>query len=450
MKKSLLGLNACIFLLATFSFTQHRSLIRSDTEQQESHVSVINVKKIESKSKSKLRMANVDDGINYVSHNESKKINDVKVEHADKSAKESISSSSILGGQQFRESGHTENKIRDNSPKPRNTRFFHLEPQNFIKEFVACIRDPECQVFYHHIQKASGTYIGSRLFPWMNLKFPNPMQSELLEKQNATGRSIRMNITEWCCHEPLMKRLQQNEEKFCRYKFSPWEVNSKQMSNILDICFYQKASNESKTNPSDHRILRQNEVPFTRAAILVAYREPINRTVSLVHQICNEPKESSFRDQVLRGNWNTLNFNKNITAIQEVSEACQRCSYNHNTEGHHFYKDDAEIWNHLVNDTNNMLAGIGDLIQFIDEREDSMNDLRKRSVLPFIMDVKYVSSFFQMLNQQFSQLQLPYGAKNSEKPFRVCKFDITLAPEMRKGLASGESLYQKLTTGFKP
>jgi hypothetical protein len=424
-----------------------------------------------------------------------------------------ISNSSTLLSRPKQEANQEAMMIANASAQQKNASshfFFQKNPTVFVDNFESCIRDPECQVFYHHIQKASGTYIGSRLFPFMNKNFPHPMRSKMWERdrEQMEGQPSVMNLdgAKWCCHEPLMERLRKKPENYCHYKFSTWEVSAAQMSQVIDICFgRQLAENNINSRrllvEGSERIVRhdqpihdtsngsahitsnlrrhtseetasqeeqqyqndQSSSLFRKAAVLVAYREPVARTVSLIHQLCNEPNDNDLRSEIVRGNWNTLQFSKDVSNIQEVIDACHRCSYsnvtnddapsmNSNITKSHEYKNDVEIWDHLVRDTINVLEGVGALVTSMSQKSasygNSYGSTDSNTIRTFVVDVKDVTALFEQLQARFPAPRIVNGAVNSQKPFRVCHFDIDNAPQMVQKLAPGQELYAQLSNGI--
>jgi len=388
-------------------------------------------------------------------------------------------------------SNSTIDTIRTEAWGNSTVHFFHLNKRTFVDRLQLCILDPECQVMYHHVQKASGTYIGSRLFPWMNNRFPNAMRDAWKQHQQAEYEQQQLqehiqymlrnkNITfepppletlqefkpmtldpsQWCCYQPFMNKFLSKPVNYCGYKFSTWEVNTKQMTDIANICHFQQNINvkqegqtmfkKPKTNVVDTRKAHR----FTRAAVMVSYREPVSRTTSLVHQLCNEINGANLlRWQIINGNWNSLNFTKTPTAIQEVIDACRRCNYTAQSQNtSRAYENDAEIWNHLVRDSNNILNGVSYLARSIQQRNQYELDKKERGesrlAETFALDTQDVSEFFKDLQSRFQDLKIPAGDENSKRPYRVCHFNTTSYPVMMAGLLDGQQKYKSLTLGI--
>jgi len=368
--------------------------------------------------------------------------------------------------------------------------FFHLNNQTFIDRLQMCILDPECQVMYHHIQKASGTYIGTSLFQWMNTQFPNVMQDlwkqhqqfiyeqQQLQELNAymlednymsfepmplkildKFKPMKLDGREWCCFGSFMNRFIWNPDDYCGYKFSSWEVNAKQMVDIVDTCqsqqnFHFLAQGQTRFHkPMKDVVHNRKSHRFTKAAIIVTYREPVGRATSLVHQLCNEISFSRVRLQIQSGNWDSLNLDKTPRGMQELFDACRRCNYNGQSNNSSLtYANDAEIWDLLVMDTNNILKGVGYLARAFQKRNEyelEQNNLGDPSLAEvFVLDTRGVSSFFNELQARFRNRPIPQGEVNSNKPFRVCQFNTTTFPDMMAGLREGQQIYDDLTLGI--
>jgi hypothetical protein len=479
-------------------------------------------------------------------------------------------SSTITGDTSKHNSTHTNN----------NVYLFHADPTHFLDEFEGCIRDVHCQVFYHHVQKASGTFIGSVLFGWMNNRFANPMRREgpvrpstavkrppprgrakalmnknaaykrnnnnvrpwqPLQQNNNNNKRVQVKMPpnnnhhsrrrrrrrrklqlvrtarmssmrtqqrqlaqqqaakvmsfdggKWCCYGPLMDRLRLHPEDHCRYKFSSWEVNADQIGTMLDTCFYNQTrwrqkeqlqeqqkkesvkrffgfgpSSETPEPPQskddNNKDGDGDDYPFTRAVVLMAYREPIDRTVSLIHQLCNNG-DNILLNQIIRGNWNSLEFAKG--AGQEVVDACHRCSYTQSDKEHpsnppKHYTTDAQVWDCFVRDTNKKLKGISQILQAVTDMNRKQQQTKEllasgpSAVAParlvdgtFIMDTKDVTSFFEQLQKRFPTKRFPKGNANTKRPYRVCHWDMDKAPGMVKNLSPSTEIYSNLTIGL--
>ena len=331
----------------------------------------------------------------------------------------------------------------------RNVTFFHKNGNEFINTLVECIRDEHCQIFYHHVQKAAGTYIGSRLFPWMNNRFPNVMITEIREglaqqpqpPKSKTSKWIQFSNQKWCCYDKVMQNMRRDPQQFCRYKFSTWEITAKQMAEVMDTCFFR-----NKSKPLQRSENNRKAYNYTRAVVLVTYRDPIERFTSLVHQLCNVGSDfyKATARQILAGNWNTLQFIKSPAALKELSDACGRCAYN--TKGRYLspkYANDADIWDRLARDTIRVLNGVSELIGLIQAK----NQISTKHAHTLVLDSKDVSIFFRRLQNNFPNKPIPLGHKNEKLPFKTCYFKTKTFPRLMKSLLPGREVYHKLTLG---
>jgi hypothetical protein len=87
---------------------------------------------------------------------------------------------------------------------------FHLYPNKFVKELNDCFNDTDCRMYYYHFQKSGGTGVEER----MARIFPPSLPS--------------------CCHASLMKRFRDAPDKFCKAKFSRYQVGSSDF--LMKLC----------------------------------------------------------------------------------------------------------------------------------------------------------------------------------------------------------------------
>ena len=121
---------------------------------------------------------------------------------------------------------------------------FHLYPNKFVQELTDCFYDDDCRIYYYHFEKSGGTSIEQR----MARLFPPRLNS--------------------CCGPTLMERFRVEPIKYCEAKFSSYQVGrSEFLDEIVPTCI-------AKTG--------------ARAVVLVSFREPIQRTLSYIHQKCNK------------------------------------------------------------------------------------------------------------------------------------------------------------------
>jgi hypothetical protein len=369
---------------------------------------------------------------------------------------------------------------------------FHRQPTQFMDEFVDCMRDEECQIFYHHVQKASGTYVASRLYGYLNNhKFRKDHgRGRKNDSTSTTTADVTFDGAKWCCHDELMERLRHRPEDRCRLKFSTWEVTSYQFLEVLDMCFFDEQHKNKHTNKHTHN--------YTRMVVLEPYRDPLERTLSMIGNFCNEPRMDELRMEQLfikQENPFYLNFTTGSTmAAQQVVDACHHCNYSYTNKNNItttistniaagedesssstataatqktsslFYNNDAEIWNHFILLTNDLMKGVYDIVQHVHVQHHGNNHTRTMATTPatstastskqavaattLLLDVANTTAFFERLQAAFPDQLIPKGEPNAKVPFRNCKFD--LMDESNAGFVNGllpaTNLYHNLTS----
>ncbi len=258
-----------------------------------------------------------------------------------------------------------------------NAIFYYHEPDIFMQQFTECMFELEsCHVLYWHVQKTGGSYIASRLHPVFN-----------------NGESY--NSREWCCNDKFMKeRFWPNVEKYCSKKLGVYEVRSHEYLQVVQAC-----QNSNATVTKNHRYIG-----------FVSIREPIERTLSAIHQRCNV--HSSQLDPYTR-------------------EACERCSYDDDTYKPFFEK--------IVNDTNAIYSGL---------KEHILSD-HSIEIPLLIIDNEQIDNFFGKLedtvNQRFKKrfekdpqnrsFHFPRGKANAEVSKKLCDFGMPSAMMKQHGIA---------------
>ena len=88
-----------------------------------------------------------------------------------------------------------------------------------------------------------------------------------------------------CCEGRMLERFRENPNYYCTAPFASYQVKTNWFRDIiLEECqdvFARKAQNETKTSSG----ARQKMV------VLVTYREPVARVISIVHQLCNKNRD---------------------------------------------------------------------------------------------------------------------------------------------------------------
>jgi hypothetical protein len=166
-----------------------------------------------------------------------------------------------------------------------------------------------------------------------------------------------------------------------------YEVRSHEYQEVLRTCQdfrrNQLRNSTSETTGRQHRYIG-----------FVSVREPIQRSLSAVHQTCNV-HQSSLRP--------------------EVRETCERCNYR--VDG------DKPFFEKYVSQTNNFYTGVKDLVHSNSDGGD---------IPLYVIDNDDINDMFQQLenavNRRFKRdrsnmtFHFPPGKKNSEATAKLCDF----------------------------
>ena len=202
-----------------------------------------------------------------------------------------------------------------------------------------------CHLMYHHLPKTGGTYIASKLFPMF---------------ENGT----RYKSNEWCCHEILMEKFYNNTQEYCTQKrIGIYEVWGDEYYEVLETC----------------RKLYPQELYVG----LISIREPIQRTLSLIHQQCNS------------------GYSKKNSLYQEY---CRNCTYN--TESSISFWDPT-----FVNNTNRQYLSTLDFIERQQQPSVGGEGRSSSSSSPSTIPLFYVDS--SMINDFFTRLSHGMRLRNS-------------------------------------
>jgi len=197
-----------------------------------------------------------------------------------------------------------------------------------------------------------------------------------------------------------------NPDYYCNRKFSTWEIRESEFEEALNFCLYHYDKNNTLNGNAISTAIQETLPSKKKVIILVSYREPISRTLSLINQNCNHRLKRK---------------------SQIVQDACLRCSY----------YDDIDYWDSQVQDTNRAMEGIRTLAR----RKDISSGLGPPL---FLIDMLSLTSFFEEL-EELSNTTIPLGKPNSEKPHKHCDFGMTSA--MIRGLASASNIYLSYSRG---
>jgi hypothetical protein len=218
---------------------------------------------------------------------------------------------------------------------------FGLHPDEVIQMFASCAMRKRCHILYWHIQKTGGTNLADRLY-FMN------------------GHNYESKY--WCCHEDFIQsKFRPNPYRHCNQKMSVYEVRPHQYQEVIRTC---------QNLPS---MMNDTFVG------LVTLREPLQRTVSAIHQRCNVHAEKI-------GN--------------TTREICQRCNYT----------ADGPFYDKIVHTTNTIFEGIHDII---------VNDTIQLPLL--LLDNVDIDAFLKGIEQVAEQLlhRLGHLPRNETFHFRL-------------------------------
>jgi len=192
----------------------------------------------------------------------------------------------------------------------------------------------------------------------------------------------------------MMDQFWNNTEKYCtKQNIVPLEVYGTDYEQILDTC-------ETKYSQSGHTYVG-----------LVTIREPIQRTLSKIHQLCNSNRSRS----------------------PTITKHCQECAY---------HDGSAAFWQGKLNNTNRRYQEV-----------DAY--LSKRFVSPhktnpiLVIDSTMINDLFEKLNMGLEERNLPKIPKGESNPedLSVCAFAMT--SHMFKQLRTASLIYLNLWTAYR-
>lgn len=237
---------------------------------------------------------------------------------------------------------------------------FRLESGRFVNELTDCFDDDDCRLYYLHFGKSGGSGLENRMFK----VFP-PYQDSY-------------------CGGRMMERFHERTSEFCNAKFSSYQVSSPDFLNtVVPTCMQETGS---------------------RAVVLVSFREPIQRSLSYIHQMCN--KYLRYRNRVTR-------------------QACSRCSY----------EKDVKFWDDQV-------------IHFNQEYKELLDVTTAKIPNASVLSVDSVDltslydKLFAATNHEAFQLPKRTNAEATTR----CNFGFK--SEMFRALAPSSEVYRNLTLGI--
>ena len=282
---------------------------------------------------------------------------------------------------------------------------YNLKPELFTATISQCLLDEQCRIIYHHVGKSGGTTLEDTFFHM----YPPELKS--------------------CCGPKLLGKLANDEksrEKYCTAKFSSYQIIGSHVEGLVKSCMRINSDDvaatssgtksENKSITANDKSKNDNDDPprKPRSVVLTTYREPISRTLSSIHQLCN--KQSNKR-------------------TNETLEACSECRYDFGTD----------VWDRVVNMTNDHFEGVAEVAS-----------LQIPNVQVISLDMVDISPALDKLRER-----LPLDAKKLKvkdipdvpitqwrNPERksVCSFAMT--SEMIKSLGIAQTVYRNLTAGF--
>ena len=237
---------------------------------------------------------------------------------------------------------------------------FRLQANNLVNVLTDCFDDADCRIYYLHFGKSGGTDLEERMFK----VFPPYMDSY--------------------CGGSMMKCFHERSTKYCNAKFSSYQAESPFfLKTIVPSCMTQTGS---------------------KAVVLVSFREPIQRGLSYIHQMCNK----SFR----RRNKSTR-------------QACSRCSY----------EQDTDFWDGTVTHFNNEYKELQEVITA---------NIDNTSVLS--VDSVDLTPLYERLFAATNHTAFKRFRKANREETKRCDFGVT--SEMLRRLAPSSEIYRNLTMGI--
>jgi len=238
---------------------------------------------------------------------------------------------------------------------------FRLQPTRFVQEMTSCFTDDDCHIYYYHFGKSGGTGFEERA----ETMFPPRLDS--------------------CCNSRLMKRFRASPQTYCDAKFSSYQVSSRDfLERIVPTCM----SNNK-----------------TRGLILVSFREPLTRTLSYIHQMCNK------------------NFK---TRTPEGQQACRTCSY----------EKDKEFWNNLVQYASGQYQELYEVVA---------TKIPNTQVLT--VDLVDLSELYRDLWKATNHTA--FTMKINANPEQTSRCNFGFKSEMFRGLRPASEIYRNMTLGIE-
>ena len=298
-------------------------------------------------------------------------------------------------------------KVKEsNSPEEQLLFYRPSNADKFAAIFVSCQLDPSCRIMYHHVKKSGGTLMASRLFPILH------------ENSAGVNTGKRYDSTKWCCNDRMMARFRERPEYYCGLKFGIYEMYGEQFSEVVRTCRQNHSVSGSyvikkRTQGGILHTFRKQKK--TREVAFITIREPIQRTISQIHQRCNS------------------NY-KLGTLTPEEQAICDKCDYNNGgNESRHYFDN-------ILTETNDLFMGIAQTA--IPSILEQFGGVQSHLL---ILDSAYIDTFSNNIEIQ-SGRSFPRGVfNNSEGPLTHCNF--AMSSSLMRELKPALDVYRNMTIG---
>jgi hypothetical protein len=234
---------------------------------------------------------------------------------------------------------------------------FRLHRDRYVDEFSSCFNDEKCHLMYFHFGKTGGTGILQHLF-----KAHPPFQDD-------------------CCNNAMVARFEEDPGTYCSAKVSSYDVRAAVfLTKILPFC----------------RDLRKDE----RYVVFITFREPIQRALSSIHQMCNKNSEKRGDDALL---------------------ACSHCSYDR----------DQAYWDEFIQIEN---AGHMGMLEVVTKSSPS---------IVLTMDSPDISAFYKVVHDIFPNWGFNISQPSNPEKTATCNFGFN--SDMMRGLQPSQEVYRTMT-----
>jgi hypothetical protein len=209
---------------------------------------------------------------------------------------------------QYNEILELESMRKQQQQQKSNTTIYHLQSTKFVNEILDCLQDIDCTIQFLHHGKTGGSDIEKKFY-------------QLTSKADS---AVRAHIPGRYCGnksfpgggECVAEYFRKHIKNYCESKFFSLETNTHFFLNqVVPTCMQHRQQQYQFLNITTTK---------PRSVLLSSYREPIERLISHIHQLCN--KNMHARDN-------------------ETQQMCARCSYSN---------DDIIFWNRYANASNSL------------------------------------------------------------------------------------------------